>query len=101
PLSLPSSTLSLHDALPICAIGSSEPPFHHSSHAVRPTLCPVRPRFLCGELLERGTPRRPSFGGRVRRVGFFDRAHRGGRFVEARSEENTSELQSLAYLVCR
>ena len=72
-----------------CAIGPHEPPFHHSSHAVRPTLCPIRPRFLCRELLERGTPRRSSFGGRVRRVGFFDRAHRGGRFVEAARARRT------------
>src|SRR2546425_5191479 len=51
-------TLSLHDALPICRLGS-------------------------GRLREAGAP------------------HLSPRARGARSEEHTSELQSLAYLVCR
>src|SRR2546425_8015995 len=70
-------TLSLHDALPISlcrpiAIGSSR-------------RCRISPRTPCG------TPR-PD-----RR--FVSR--RGSRLWTTRSEEHTSELQSLAYLVCR
>src|SRR5687767_15927167 len=71
-------TLSLHDALPI------------SAHAVRAASARVR------------GPRQPAPGGRRPRAGIrreaADRLEQAG---EGRSEEHTSELQSLAYLVCR
>src|SRR2546425_3377177 len=41
-------------------------------------------------------------GSRICRAArFSDRAHPAGAGAGARSEEHTSELQSLAYLVCR
>src|SRR3712207_8826575 len=52
----------------------------------------------------------PSAVDAIRLLGFRDRFHRGGEFVEiggrldpmlVRSEEHTSELQSRQYLVCR
>src|SRR2546425_1911091 len=64
-------TLSLHDALPISIPRRRSPP-----------LCDERPAW---------SPARGSPGcGR-----------RGANHRHARSEEHTSELQSLAYLVCR
>src|SRR5205823_12841623 len=68
-------TLSLHDALPICAAISTQPPLslQHAEFALQP-----RPHGAAG-------------GGR--------HGAAPGRFL--RSEEHTSELQSLAYLVCR
>src|SRR5205823_11488978 len=64
-------TLSLHDALPIS--------LHARGHACRPG--------------GRSTHADRCGGGELRHAGRPDRAHR--------SEEHTSELQSLAYLVCR
>src|SRR5205823_11561225 len=79
----PSSPLSLHDALPICLEGDRRLP-HHA-----PVLVADHPaRGLVGDAAQAG-------GLRV-----ADPPHlpaRAGR----RSEEHTSELQSLAYLVCR
>src|SRR2546425_9769274 len=69
-------TLSLHDALPISRGTSSPPP------GPRPSRRP-RPR--------RGNRR--AVAPRVTR--------RAGPAAPRRSEEHTSELQSLAYLVCR
>src|SRR2546425_2588977 len=66
-------TLSLHDALPIST------PAARSSRA--PTSCPPRS----------APPSRPPWPPCWRRAGV----------TIARSEEHTSELQSLAYLVCR
>src|SRR5687767_15619369 len=76
------STLSLHDALPISAVPRPAAPRRPRRHVAVP----------CGERLRR-RPRkgpRPPTGP--------SRRHRRGR---ERSEEHTSELQSLAYLVCR
>src|SRR2546425_7469413 len=77
-------TLSLHDALPILSRKR-------------------RPRHAVGRGAARGTAREP------RRVPLEHRGtgraldrHRGARRRGVRrSEEHTSELQSLAYLVCR
>src|SRR5205823_14197236 len=76
-------TLSLHDALPISESGDGE-------HAPR-RLGAVerRPRGVEAGAVELG-------GGRS---GMRDRAERAS--AAGRSEEHTSELQSLAYLVCR
>src|SRR3712207_8444983 len=68
-------TLSLHDALPICAHGAGHVPGHQVSSAGR--------------------------AGGVPRV---ECARGAGKVVEVlleRSEEHTSELQSRQYLVCR
>src|SRR2546425_3331233 len=73
-------TLSLHDALPISRCGTEAVPPR------RTRIGPTRCRALRG----RGRARRsPSI------------AARGARARPTRSEEHTSELQSLAYLVCR
>src|SRR2546425_4564092 len=50
-----------------------------------------------GKSLHRQEPARPSRLPPPRNLGGWTRAHRDG----GRSEEHTSELQSLAYLVCR
>src|SRR5205823_13713233 len=79
-------TLSLHDALPIChaAVLRNRPERHL---ALPPQRRPAgqRTRLLRRHAVDRLVRRR-------RRL----RLHRSGR-----SEEHTSELQSLAYLVCR
>src|SRR2546425_5339186 len=75
-------TLSLHDALPI---SRSEPGLLESMHH----------RAIHGVL--QGPPGRSPLVGSARRGGLLVRGH-GPR---VRSEEHTSELQSLAYLVCR
>src|SRR5437899_8691426 len=67
----PSSTLSLHDALPILA--RAAPP-RHGFDARAGTLLPLR---------------------------HLDALGAARSFVGARSEEHTSELQSLRHLVCR
>src|SRR2546425_8749914 len=73
-------TLSLHDALPISE-RAQDPRDHHQSHPARH-----------GALLHVGhgedEPRE-------------QHGHRPRADEDARSEEHTSELQSLAYLVCR
>src|SRR2546425_8607483 len=71
-------TLSLHDALPIYT--------RHRAGAAAPSAAPAG-----GERPARR--RRPGRGRRSSR--------RGSRAAPRRSEEHTSELQSLAYLVCR
>src|SRR2546423_7851205 len=79
-------TLSLHDALPIC----------HRARAER--LSARRARGA------RPEPKRRAARCRARVTRLSRGAFRGGRPTvrrNARSEEHTSELQSLAYLVCR
>src|SRR5205823_9587504 len=89
------STLSLHDALPISRDG----------------LFPRRKR-ACHDPPTQGRPAAAravaagwAAGSDSRLAGAGDLAGRGARRVypppDARSEEHTSELQSLAYLVCR
>src|SRR2546425_4486121 len=66
-------TLSLHDALPICdRLAHPAPLLHQLVH-------------------------RPQLAGRIGRVPRFEVLEPSA----VRSEEHTSELQSLAYLVCR
>src|SRR2546423_15457317 len=69
--------LSLHDALPICIR-------HPAYLGLRDDVAPVA--------------RRP---GRHRRGRALSSAQQCRQSLLARSEEHTSELQSLAYLVCR
>src|SRR5687767_15546782 len=83
-------TLSLHDALPIC---QAEP----LPRSQRPHPLPLQPELLDQlRRLRRHRVRRLQRPPGRRRL-------RGERpaFEPVRSEEHTSELQSLAYLVCR
>src|SRR5205823_14543491 len=83
-------TLSLHDALPIWA----RPPWPARWGTwARPA--PPRSR----RSLRRQGPRRPRGG--ARRPATGSGSSRGSSAWGSRSEEHTSELQSLAYLVCR
>src|SRR5205823_7385948 len=78
------SPLSLHDALPICAVFL---PFSSSSRSAWWTRrAPVAPKGCPRAMLP---PRGLIFSSGISPTGV------------ARSEEHTSELQSLAYLVCR
>src|SRR2546423_7619655 len=79
-------TLSLHDALPISASlrspqcrGASPAPCLHCKLAAAMTFR-IAPSILSAD---------------------FARVYNAGMAQEKRSEEHTSELQSLAYLVCR
>src|SRR5205823_10998135 len=85
------STLSLHDALPICV----------PRHVV---AWRGPPEVGIGVLVELHVPA----GRHVRHVGLVEQRDRGRHQAAVtvhdpnqRSEEHTSELQSLAYLVCR
>src|SRR5687767_15182628 len=69
-------TLSLHDALPISRSSTRR--------------CSPRPRV-----------RRPPSGPRTQRFSSTASSPESARENAERSEEHTSELQSLAYLVCR
>src|SRR5205823_13442608 len=88
--------LSLHDALPICSPSGCLP-------AGRPAALAARATGVLGTGPgQRHEPPRqdPAAGVRFGRCGggsWAGEAGRGGW----RSEEHTSELQSLAYLVCR
>src|SRR5205823_15001609 len=84
-------TLSLHDALPICR-KRREPRRRRRTVARRR----ARPRYLCVHCRRHGNRRRR----RGERRAVSRPPLHGGR-NRARSEEHTSELQSLAYLVCR
>src|SRR5205823_10974569 len=92
------STLSLHDALPIC---------YSVSHDLRAPLRAIN--GYAQALLEDHAAGLDAEGLRLLAV-VRDNALRLGEMIDAlltfsrlgrRSEEHTSELQSLAYLVCR
>src|SRR5207244_4971940 len=88
------STLSLHDALPICEAGAQPegyPPGNRDDHGCRAAYVAGRWRGH-----QRRCLRRAHGAGRV----FADSgdAHADG---QGRSEEHTSELQSPDHLVCR
>src|SRR5205823_13048101 len=93
------SPLSLHDALPISVDSSpgvatvtrtaSRPHCSRSCRAIQPAWASAS-----------GLPRVPTRSGRwYEELMSWPHSCRGRRAV--RSEEHTSELQSLAYLVCR
>src|SRR2546425_6509912 len=80
----------------------------------RSTLFPYTTLFRSLEVHPRGDPENPLAGVFIQSIGAasrdrarglrnpaLDRADRGHRRHAGRSEEHTSELQSLAYLVCR
>src|SRR5205823_15033526 len=75
-------TLSLHDALPICARGVQEEDDMAEKKSARPTfrLAAALATVLAGVCMLAATAQAKTL---------------------RRSEEHTSELQSLAYLVCR
>src|SRR5205823_14354633 len=92
------SALSLHDALPISAPVRARRwhrlPLGLESDRPRNR---DRPRFLGLQPQPARRRVKPGAGG----VAMMGRKSPGGRYAGARSEEHTSELQSLAYLVCR
>src|SRR5205823_14364025 len=85
-------TLSLHDALPICPACLSEP-CHRSSRGAAP-LDSQGPPDPCHRSSRGAAPLDSQGHARASR-------HRERAAQDRRSEEHTSELQSLAYLVCR
>src|SRR5205823_13403599 len=97
----PSATnpLSLHDALPIWHPGVAatlgvDVTWATAQRRLSPTPCRARERYGAAEK------------GEMQLTGPVHLArapfrHASSRQIEARSEEHTSELQSLAYLVCR
>src|SRR5205823_11322662 len=91
-------TLSLHDALPICPEPAQIRPLR--CKIVRPNASMSRPHRIIGFAeppIVHSAPRSHLDG--IERQNLPDhRRHQGHR---SRSEEHTSELQSLAYLVCR
>src|SRR5205814_7200346 len=88
PPSPPTSSLSLHDALPISA---REPP-PSPSYAPRSSSL----HLLLGQPPQAGPV--AAVGGPARRPLLVGLQHQAGHL---RSEEHTSELQSLRHLVCR
>src|SRR5205823_11300729 len=93
-------TLSLHDALPIL--------IEDKVKRRRLLLEQCQPRALPNLCLQAATAQRAlnsAIGEKKRLRPFFLRARplhsRDDRQSKRRSEEHTSELQSLAYLVCR
>src|SRR5205823_13774571 len=97
PLTYQNYTLSLHDALPICLYRRKEH-FGAAHRVFNVSRCAGRRQNPEGAYSGSriATERAPlSFcGGR-------GTEQRGKRRRDRRSEEHTSELQSLAYLVCR
>src|SRR5205823_13893356 len=90
------SPLSLHDALPICV--------QVREHVVAARVTGERrdPRATVAQVAEHDGLRRTRLCARWRDVAVLDVAiFETGPVLRARSEEHTSELQSLAYLVCR
>src|SRR5205823_8002645 len=95
------STLSLHDALPICF----RPECFHGRRAPAQFRMNGLEKVVIGIVHDTGTDlvsglpgdlqASEHIGGHVRGRGVV------GPPAPARSEEHTSELQSLAYLVCR
>src|SRR2546425_6463690 len=86
-------TLSLHDALPISLVPTGGP-----RHPVEPGHPLVSGRAGLSGRSRGATPARPDTSGCAHvplRLGAPTPVH------ASRSEEHTSELQSLAYLVCR
>src|SRR5687767_15484355 len=87
-------TLSLHDALPICSWGWLPPPEPPSAlrAPARQAREPASAKATAWQVPDSGP-----------RIADRERAHMvvSPPFQQSRSEEHTSELQSLAYLVCR
>src|SRR5258706_8756813 len=83
-------TLSLHDALPIsCPTSAPCKRWYRPAPSARPSPARPRPAMAAGRLI------RCAYGCRDQHSGFSIQGKR------MRSEEHTSELQSLTNLVCR
>src|SRR3712207_5194087 len=89
-------TLSLHDALPICAPRGHHARVRQHRQGDRRLRAPHRLRAVALRPLRRRGAGRPRAHARERAV-----ARRGGGAAAVRSEEHTSELQSRQYIVCR
>src|SRR5205823_13635284 len=88
----PPPPLSLHDALPICSAGSG------TSTSGSPGGTTTMPGTMTGSGMASPPRTSPGVAG-TPTTGISGRL--GGAPTGTRSEEHTSELQSLAYLVCR
>src|SRR5205823_7010888 len=92
------ATLSLHDALPISAFKRVDPATTSGPTSSRTTTS-ARPSVSRDRLAVMSSvpaPRRRASSSAPRTKGVTEEAD-----TPIRSEEHTSELQSLAYLVCR
>src|SRR5205823_13187303 len=97
----PTHTLSLHDALPISQAAFEAPGFDLLAHlGFTRKQVEEASTFVCGTMTIEGAPHL-----KAEHYPVFDCANKCGKFGrrflawESRSEEHTSELQSLAYLV--
>src|SRR5205823_10117947 len=98
---IPSTTtfpLSLHDALPIFfeAIASVE-----QRYKIDPKRILVRGHSMGGQAWHLGLQHPGFFAALEASAGYVDTHEYARARLPKRSEEHTSELQSLAYLVCR
>src|SRR5205823_14410397 len=98
--SLELSPLSLHDALPICRLRDGLAPWRWRGYAAM-SLPWLRRLTIWSERWQSSSTRLERLEAMLRLHGVV--VLRGGAFDrwDLRSEEHTSELQSLAYLVCR
>src|SRR5205823_10989543 len=101
PPSTETSPLSLHDALPILLVDRD----HRHDQAVLGEMAPIAQHFVAdlagpGIVDQHAADRRLAGDASARRVEDDDIAVFSQEDL-GRSEEHTSELQSLAYLVCR
>src|SRR5205823_13513003 len=87
-------TLSLHDALPILTFAFLSFPSAASSKRIGFTFAFARCAAICAPI----TPAPRTAALRIRNLASLVAP---AAFSSFRSEEHTSELQSLAYLVCR
>src|SRR5258706_2405941 len=81
-------TLSLHDALPIC--------FLHNCQNLEASNCPS-----VGEWINCGTSRHMEYDSVLKSNELSRHGKTWGKLKCIRSEEHTSELQSLTNIVCR
>src|SRR5947199_183917 len=95
------SVLSLHDALPICCLRGAYSPSLGGSRLYPPRRKTCARGDVPHDLPVRGYESSPSRVNSSRDGAWPGRAAPGSQNWEARSEEHTSELQSLRHLVCR
>src|SRR5205823_14346387 len=95
------SPLSLHDALPICLVS---PATRSAALEAFRVLCPCHLNELnsiAPLVLVRRADFLSTFDKPQRSLQYYDKVFAFTQPAVFRSEEHTSELQSLAYLVCR
>src|SRR5205823_14770212 len=95
------STLSLHDALPISEDEDPESVSNDGTGRCQATAVPLQGvgRQPINRDDAHATPRRPDRARSIRAISAAGIAASRASFQPNRSEEHTSELQSLAYLV--